>query len=55
MIKPILKRLGSGAVVLWAAASAAYLALRLAPGDTVDTLERFYNLILDGIESYSGS
>jgi peptide/nickel transport system permease protein len=38
MLKPILKRLGSGAVVLWAAASAAYLALHLAPGDTVDTL-----------------
>src|SRR3954468_4245258 len=38
MLKPILRRLGSGAVVLWAAASAAYLALRLAPGDTVDTL-----------------
>src|SRR3954468_9537330 len=38
MLKPILRRLGSGAVVLWAAASAAYLALHLAPGDTVDTL-----------------
>ncbi len=38
MLKPVLRRLGSGAVVLWAAASAAYLALRLAPGDTVDTL-----------------
>ena len=37
-LKPVLRRLGSGAVVLWAAASAAYLALRLAPGDTVDTL-----------------
>jgi peptide/nickel transport system permease protein len=38
MLRSILKRLGSGAVVLWAAATAAYLALRLAPGDTVDTL-----------------
>ncbi|GAA2602115.1 ABC transporter permease [Dactylosporangium fulvum] len=38
MLAAILKRLGSGAVVLWAAATAAYLALRLAPGDTVDTL-----------------
>ncbi|WP_238011043.1 ABC transporter permease [Dactylosporangium sp. AC04546] len=38
MLAAILKRLGSGAVVLWAAASAAYLALRLAPGDTIDTL-----------------
>ncbi|GAA2365340.1 ABC transporter permease [Dactylosporangium salmoneum] len=38
MLKPILRRLGSGAAVLWAAATAAYLALHLAPGDTVDTL-----------------
>jgi peptide/nickel transport system permease protein len=38
MWRPVLRRLGSGAVVLWAAATAAYLALHLAPGDTVDTL-----------------
>jgi len=38
VLRPILRRLGSGVVVLWAAASAAYLALHLAPGDTVDTL-----------------
>ncbi|WP_432840675.1 ABC transporter permease [Dactylosporangium sp. CA-092794] len=38
MLRPILRRLASAAVVLWAAATAAYLALRLAPGDTVDTL-----------------
>jgi peptide/nickel transport system permease protein len=34
----VLKRLGGSVLVLWAAATAAYLALRLAPGDTVDTL-----------------
>lgn len=34
----LLRRLGGAAVVLWAAATAAYLALHLAPGDTVDTL-----------------
>jgi peptide/nickel transport system permease protein len=38
MWRAVLRRLGSGAVVLWAAATAAYLALHLAPGDTVDTL-----------------
>ncbi|MFG2044575.1 ABC transporter permease [Dactylosporangium sp. NPDC048998] len=38
MLKPILRRLASAAAVLWAAATAAYLALHLAPGDTIDTL-----------------
>ncbi|WP_433604606.1 ABC transporter permease [Dactylosporangium sp. CA-139114] len=38
MWRPVLRRLGSAVVVLWAAATAAYLALHLAPGDTVDTL-----------------
>jgi peptide/nickel transport system permease protein len=38
MWRAVLRRLGSAAVVLWAAATAAYLALHLAPGDTVDTL-----------------
>lgn len=35
---PVLRRLGAGVAVLWAAATAAYLALLLAPGDTVDVL-----------------
>ncbi|MFI0418924.1 ABC transporter permease [Spongiactinospora sp. 9N601] len=34
----MIKRLGTGLVVLWAAATASYLALLLAPGDTVDIL-----------------
>ncbi|HEX9999176.1 MAG TPA: ABC transporter permease [Actinoplanes sp.] len=34
----MLRRLGTGAVVLWAAATAAYLALLAAPGDTVDSI-----------------
>jgi peptide/nickel transport system permease protein len=34
----VLRRLGSGLVVLWAAATAAYLALLLAPGSTVDSI-----------------
>src|SRR5690606_39500206 len=34
----MIKRLGTGLAVLWAAATAAYLALLLAPGDTVDVL-----------------
>ncbi|MEV6924416.1 ABC transporter permease [Dactylosporangium sp. NPDC051485] len=38
MLQPILRRIASGAAVLWAAATAAYLALHLAPGDTIDTL-----------------
>ncbi|RZT79706.1 peptide/nickel transport system permease protein [Micromonospora violae] len=32
------RRLGAGLVVLWVAATAAYLALLAAPGDTVDTI-----------------
>ncbi|MDP9861465.1 MULTISPECIES: ABC transporter permease [Streptosporangium] len=35
---PVARRLGSGVAVLWAAATAAYVALLLAPGDTVDVL-----------------
>ncbi|MEV8512199.1 ABC transporter permease [Dactylosporangium sp. NPDC051484] len=38
MLKPILRRLASAAAVLWAAATAAYLALHLAPGSTIDTI-----------------
>ncbi|RBQ17696.1 ABC transporter permease [Spongiactinospora rosea] len=34
----MIKRLGTGLVVLWAAATASYLALLFAPGDTVDIL-----------------
>jgi peptide/nickel transport system permease protein len=34
----VLRRLATGAVVLWAAATAAYLALLAAPGDTVDSI-----------------
>ncbi|NUP63091.1 MAG: ABC transporter permease, partial [Nonomuraea sp.] len=34
----MIKRLGTGLAVLWAAATASYLALLLAPGDTVDIL-----------------
>ncbi|XVU29620.1 ABC transporter permease [Actinoplanes sp. CA-054009] len=34
----VLRRLGTGLVVLWAAATAAYLALLAAPGDTVDAI-----------------
>ncbi|MCK2218975.1 ABC transporter permease [Actinomadura sp. ATCC 31491] len=34
----MIKRLATGLGVLWAAATAAYLALLLAPGDTVDIL-----------------
>ncbi|MEV6865434.1 ABC transporter permease [Streptosporangium subroseum] len=35
---PVVRRLGSGLAVLWAAATAAYVALLFAPGDTVDVL-----------------
>ncbi|GGN30638.1 peptide/nickel transport system permease protein [Actinoplanes campanulatus] len=38
MIRAIARRAGSGLVVLWAAATAAYLALLAAPGDTVDSI-----------------
>ncbi|AGL17590.1 binding-protein-dependent transporter inner membrane component [Actinoplanes sp. N902-109] len=34
----MLRRAGTGVVVLWAAATAAYLALLAAPGSTVDTI-----------------
>ncbi|MFF5209157.1 ABC transporter permease [Streptosporangium sp. NPDC000396] len=34
----MIKRLGAGLAVLWAAATASYLALLLAPGDTIDIL-----------------
>jgi peptide/nickel transport system permease protein len=36
--RAIARRIASGAVVLWAAATAAYLALLAAPGDIVDSL-----------------
>ncbi|MGW3366453.1 ABC transporter permease [Streptosporangium canum] len=35
---PVAQRLGAGVAVLWAAATAAYAALLLVPGDTVDVL-----------------
>jgi peptide/nickel transport system permease protein len=38
LAKAVLRRLVTGAVVLWAAATAAYLALLAAPGDTVDSI-----------------
>ncbi|MGN9781567.1 ABC transporter permease [Nonomuraea sp. ZG12] len=38
MIKRLSKRAGAGLAVMWAAATASYLALLLAPGDTVDIL-----------------
>ncbi|WP_433795435.1 ABC transporter permease [Actinoplanes sp. CA-252034] len=38
MTTAIARRIASGAVVLWAAATAAYLALLAAPGDIVDSL-----------------
>lgn len=41
----VLRRLGAGVVVLWAAATAAFLALLLAPGDVVD------KIIGDGADS----
>jgi len=34
----MIKRLGTGLAVLWAAATASYVALLLAPGDTIDIL-----------------
>ncbi|MEV7007773.1 ABC transporter permease [Streptosporangium sp. NPDC051022] len=42
---PVARRLGAGVAVLWAAATAAYLALLFAPGDTVDVL------IGDGVDT----
>jgi peptide/nickel transport system permease protein len=38
VIKAIARRVAGGAVVLWAAATAAYLALLAAPGDIVDAI-----------------
>ncbi len=37
-VQPVLRRVGSGALVLWAAVTLAFLALQLAPGNTVDIL-----------------
>ncbi|GGM16755.1 MULTISPECIES: ABC transporter permease [Micromonospora] len=37
-LRAVTRRLGTGLVVLWAASSAAYLALLAAPGDTVDAI-----------------
>ena len=37
-VRAVARRLGAGLVVLWAAATAAYLALLAAPGDTVDSI-----------------
>ncbi|MEV1001063.1 ABC transporter permease [Nonomuraea sp. NPDC050202] len=41
----VVRRLGAGLAVLWAAATASYVALLLAPGDTVDIL------VGDGIDT----
>jgi peptide/nickel transport system permease protein len=38
LARAVLRRLATGVVVLWAAATAAYLALLAAPGDTVDSI-----------------
>lgn len=37
-MRAVLRRIGTGLVVLWAAATAAYLALLAAPGSTVDAI-----------------
>ncbi|GAB3808028.1 ABC transporter permease [Micromonospora zhanjiangensis] len=37
-VRAVTRRVGTGLVVLWAAATAAYLALLAAPGDTVDAI-----------------
>ncbi|MBP1782789.1 peptide/nickel transport system permease protein [Micromonospora sp. HB375] len=37
-VRAVARRLGAGLVVLWVAATAAYLALLAAPGDTVDNI-----------------
>ncbi|AXO37113.1 dipeptide transport system permease protein DppB [Micromonospora sp. B006] len=37
-MRAVARRLGAGLVVLWVAATAAYLALLAAPGDTVDNI-----------------
>ena len=37
-LRPVLRRLLSALLVLWIAATTAYLALLAAPGDTVDSI-----------------
>ncbi|MFY1616404.1 ABC transporter permease [Micromonospora sp. WMMD736] len=44
-VRAVARRLGAGLVVLWVAATAAYLALLGAPGDTVD------NIVGDGADT----
>jgi peptide/nickel transport system permease protein len=44
-LRAVARRLGAGLVVLWVAATAAYLALLAAPGDTVD------NIVADGADT----
>ncbi|MFG1914848.1 ABC transporter permease [Micromonospora sp. NPDC048898] len=44
-VHAVARRLGAGLVVLWVAATAAYLALLAAPGDTVD------NIVGDGADT----
>ncbi|MGC4759176.1 ABC transporter permease [Micromonospora trifolii] len=44
-VRAVTRRLGAGLVVLWVAATAAYLALLAAPGDTVD------NIVGDGADT----
>ncbi|MFF3855662.1 ABC transporter permease [Micromonospora sp. NPDC002575] len=44
-VRAVARRLGAGLVVLWVAATAAYLAVLAAPGDTVD------NIVGDGADT----
>ncbi|MFI5930088.1 ABC transporter permease [Micromonospora sp. NPDC051543] len=44
-MRAVVRRLGAGLVVLWVAATAAYLVLLAAPGDTVD------NIVGDGADT----
>ncbi|MEU7650420.1 ABC transporter permease [Micromonospora taraxaci] len=44
-LRAVARRLGAGLVVLWVAATAAYLALLAAPGDTVD------NIVAEGADT----
>ncbi|MFG2050800.1 ABC transporter permease [Micromonospora sp. NPDC048935] len=44
-VRAVARRLGTGLIVLWVAATAAYLALLAAPGDTVD------NIVGDGADT----
>ena len=44
-VRAVARRLAAGLVVLWVAATAAYLALLVAPGDTVD------NIVGDGADT----